>query len=153
MVILLNYTDNIGGYYCRDDHSFSKQGALWFLMTLMSRKKMRIGCLKTWIRVRMLRIIAKSCRIDEELAERICRMYLTHPGIDIDGIITRISWKVIFVVEDTLLFYPLVWKSVSIHYTPSHLSAYMTYITHILLRPYCHQLKAFGITRVFLGRI
>ena len=35
--------------------------------------------------------IAKSCRIDEELADRICRMYLTHPGIDIDGIITRIS--------------------------------------------------------------
>ena len=35
--------------------------------------------------------IAKSCKIDEELAESICRMYLTHPGIDVNGILQRIT--------------------------------------------------------------
>ena len=35
--------------------------------------------------------IAKSCKISEELAESICRMYLTHPGVDVAGILQRIS--------------------------------------------------------------
>ena len=35
--------------------------------------------------------IAGSCGISKELAEEICRMYLTHPGIDIQGIITRLQ--------------------------------------------------------------
>ena len=35
--------------------------------------------------------IAGSCGITTELAEEICRMYLTHPGIDIQGIITRLQ--------------------------------------------------------------
>ena len=35
--------------------------------------------------------IAKSCKISEELAESICRMYLTHPGVDAAGILQRIS--------------------------------------------------------------
>lgn len=35
--------------------------------------------------------IAKSCKISEGLAESICRMYLTHPGVDVAGIIQRIS--------------------------------------------------------------
>ena len=35
--------------------------------------------------------IAKACRISEELAESICRMYLTHPGVDVAGILQRIS--------------------------------------------------------------
>ena len=34
--------------------------------------------------------VAKSCGISGELADEICRMYLTHPGIDIPGIITRL---------------------------------------------------------------
>ena len=34
--------------------------------------------------------IAKACKIEEELAESICRMYLTHPGIDVNGILQRI---------------------------------------------------------------
>ena len=34
--------------------------------------------------------IARSCGITTELAEGICRMYLTHSGIDIQGIITRL---------------------------------------------------------------
>ena len=29
--------------------------------------------------------------ITEELAESICRMYLTHPGVDVAGILQRIS--------------------------------------------------------------
>ena len=36
--------------------------------------------------------IAKSCGISKELADEICRMYLTHPGIDIQGIITRLQY-------------------------------------------------------------
>ena len=35
--------------------------------------------------------IAKACKIEEELAESICRMYLTHPGIDVNGILQRIT--------------------------------------------------------------
>ena len=35
--------------------------------------------------------IAKACKISEELAESICRMYLTHPGVDVAGILQRIS--------------------------------------------------------------
>ncbi len=35
--------------------------------------------------------IAKKLKISEKLAEDICRMYLTHPGIDIAGILQRIS--------------------------------------------------------------
>ena len=35
--------------------------------------------------------IARSCKISEELAESICRMYLTHPGVDVAGILQRIS--------------------------------------------------------------
>lgn len=35
--------------------------------------------------------IAESLNISAELAEQICRMYLTHPGVDVDGILNRIS--------------------------------------------------------------
>ena len=35
--------------------------------------------------------IAKKLKISEELAESICRMYLTHPGVDVAGILQRIS--------------------------------------------------------------
>lgn len=35
--------------------------------------------------------IAKKLKITEELAESICRMYLTHPGVDVAGILQRIS--------------------------------------------------------------
>ncbi len=35
--------------------------------------------------------IVKKCGISMELAEQICRMYSTHPGIDVDGILNRIT--------------------------------------------------------------
>ncbi len=35
--------------------------------------------------------IAKKCGISMELTEQICRMYSTHPGIDVDGILNRIT--------------------------------------------------------------
>ncbi len=35
--------------------------------------------------------IAMACKISEKLAESICRMYLTHPGVDVAGILQRIS--------------------------------------------------------------
>ncbi len=40
---------------------------------------------------RSVEAIAKKCRISKELAEQICRMYTTHPGIDVDGILNRIA--------------------------------------------------------------
>ncbi len=35
--------------------------------------------------------IAVKLKISEELSESICRMYLTHPGVDVSGILQRIS--------------------------------------------------------------
>lgn len=35
--------------------------------------------------------IAARQKISPELAEQICRMYATHPGVDVDGILNRIS--------------------------------------------------------------
>ncbi|MBO4457396.1 MAG: metallophosphoesterase family protein [Butyrivibrio sp.] len=35
--------------------------------------------------------IAKKLKISEDLAESICRMYLTHPGVNVAGILQRIS--------------------------------------------------------------
>lgn len=37
--------------------------------------------------------IARSCSISLSLADDICRMYLTHPGIDVAGILQRIEGK------------------------------------------------------------
>lgn len=37
--------------------------------------------------------IARSCNISPALAEDICRMYLTHPGIDVSGILQRIEGR------------------------------------------------------------
>lgn len=37
--------------------------------------------------------IAKKNGIDQELAEQICRIYVTHQGIDVDGIMTRMEIK------------------------------------------------------------
>lgn len=42
-------------------------------------------------RGRSIRQIAKKHKIDEELAEQICRMYFTHPGVDADGIMTKLG--------------------------------------------------------------
>ena len=42
-------------------------------------------------RGRSYKDIAQKLRISEELAESICRMYLTHPGVDVAGILRRIS--------------------------------------------------------------
>ncbi len=35
--------------------------------------------------------IAAKLKISEELSEQICRMYFTHPGVDVAGILQRIS--------------------------------------------------------------
>ncbi len=35
--------------------------------------------------------IAKSCRISRELAEQICRLYVTHPGVSADGILHKMG--------------------------------------------------------------
>ena len=37
--------------------------------------------------------IAKKHGLDTELTEQICRMYVTHPGVDIDGIMDRLERK------------------------------------------------------------
>ena len=35
--------------------------------------------------------IARKLKIDQELSEQICRLYLTHPGVDADGIMTKMG--------------------------------------------------------------
>ncbi len=35
--------------------------------------------------------IAQSCGISRELAEQICRLYLTHPGVSADGILGKMG--------------------------------------------------------------
>ena len=35
--------------------------------------------------------IAKNNGVDEELVEQICRIYSTHPGVDVDGILNRMD--------------------------------------------------------------
>lgn len=37
--------------------------------------------------------IAVRNHIDETFAEQVCRMYVTHPGVDVDGILDRIERK------------------------------------------------------------
>ena len=38
--------------------------------------------------------IAERTGISTELADLICRMYLTHPGIDVDGMIRRLEERI-----------------------------------------------------------
>lgn len=40
---------------------------------------------------RNIKDIAVRNRVDEKFAERICRIYVTHPGVDVDGIIDRME--------------------------------------------------------------
>lgn len=35
--------------------------------------------------------IAAKCKVKKELAEQICRLYLTHPGVDADGILGKMG--------------------------------------------------------------
>ena len=35
--------------------------------------------------------IAEALRMDPDLTEQICRLYLTHPGMDADGIMTKMG--------------------------------------------------------------
>lgn len=35
--------------------------------------------------------IARRCGITQELAEQICRLYLTHPGVDVQGILNKME--------------------------------------------------------------
>ena len=35
--------------------------------------------------------IAAGNRVEKELAEQICRFYVTHPGVDVDGILNRME--------------------------------------------------------------
>ncbi len=35
--------------------------------------------------------IAKRCKISQELAEQICRLYVTHPGVSADGILGKMG--------------------------------------------------------------
>ena len=35
--------------------------------------------------------IAEALRMDPDLTEQICRLYLTHPGVDADGIMTKMG--------------------------------------------------------------
>lgn len=55
------------------------------------RRKLVQAVMKDVDKGRSVEKIAKNHHIDRKLAEQICRMYLTHPGVDVDGILNRIS--------------------------------------------------------------
>jgi putative phosphoesterase len=55
------------------------------------RQKIVKAVMKDVDRGKTVKQIAESNHISLELTEQICRMYLTHPGVDIDGILNRIS--------------------------------------------------------------
>lgn len=40
---------------------------------------------------RSVQEMSHKLQISEELAEQICRLYLTHPGVDADGIMTKMG--------------------------------------------------------------
>lgn len=42
-------------------------------------------------RGRSVQEMSHKLQISEELAEQICRLYLTHPGVDADGIMTKMG--------------------------------------------------------------
>lgn len=48
--------------------------------------------------------IAAKFKISEELAEQICRMYFTHPGVDVAWILQRIGYYIKAISKKRLLF-------------------------------------------------
>ena len=59
--------------------------------TEQDRRKLVQAVMKDVDKGRSVEKIARNHHIDRKLAEQICRMYLTHPGVDVDGILNRIS--------------------------------------------------------------
>lgn len=55
------------------------------------RRKLVQAVMRDVDKGRSVEKIAQIHHIDRELAEQICRMYLTHPGVDIDGILNRMT--------------------------------------------------------------
>lgn len=55
------------------------------------RRKLVQAVMRDVDRGRTVEKIAQGNHISHQLAEQICRMYLTHPGVDVDGILDRIS--------------------------------------------------------------
>ncbi len=55
------------------------------------RRKLVQAVIRDVDKGRSVEKIAGNHHIDRKLAEQICRMYLTHPGVDVDGILNRIS--------------------------------------------------------------
>lgn len=56
-----------------------------------SMKKIILRVIKETDKGKPVAAIAKSCRISEPLAEQICRLYLTHPGVTADGIMAKMG--------------------------------------------------------------
>lgn len=55
------------------------------------RRRLIEGVMRDVDRGRTVEQTARRNHIGQELAEQICRMYLTHPGVDVDGILDRIT--------------------------------------------------------------
>ena len=72
------------------DNSFGKN-ADGNLDRNLDRKKLVETVMKDVDKGKTVEQIADSSHISKELAEQICRMYLTHPGVDVDGILDRIT--------------------------------------------------------------
>lgn len=55
------------------------------------RKELVLAVMKDVKKGKTVEKIAAGNHISQELAEQICRMYLTHPGVDADGILNRLG--------------------------------------------------------------
>lgn len=55
------------------------------------RRKLVLAVIKDVEKGKTVEKIAAGNHIGQELAEQICRMYLTHPGVDVDGILNRLG--------------------------------------------------------------
>lgn len=55
------------------------------------RRELVLAVIKDVEKGKTVEKIAAGNHIGQELAEQICRMYLTHPGVDVDGILNRLG--------------------------------------------------------------
>lgn len=67
-----------------------QQGAIKMPKKEQDRRKMIKVIMRAVDKGQTVEQIAHNNHIDVDLAEQICRMYLTHPGVDVDGILDRI---------------------------------------------------------------
>lgn len=75
----------------RIDISGNKKSSLKDEMTARDMKRVITSVIKDMDRGKKIDVIAVRNNISRELAEQICRIYVTHPGVDADGILNKME--------------------------------------------------------------